>query len=334
MIKHASRRKLISIGVVTSFLPALLLNPGAATADPVFGVDYYISPPLVQGTFATTGLTLITFNSETVNEACPSNLTPAGSSVTVTVTGICNVQAGGTYGGATSTNGTAAFGGSRSNYANVGSGSIGAETNGATFTFSSPQAYMGIWWSAGSASNQIRFFDGEDEVLSLTTADLFAQLGAAPSGGVAWESTGDLEAVDGSSYKKHHYFGHPYSHTANPPASAGSPGEPFVFLHVFGNGGLVFDSVRLEGGGFEFDNLVVSTSPQTPASSLVRIGEITGTAPEVPESPPAATPSAPPAALASTGGGIGLEFTGLIVVAILLGAYALRISRWKQPDSQ
>jgi hypothetical protein len=329
MIKNTVIRKILSTGLATWALPLLLLSPSAANAAPIFGVDYYVSPPLVQGTYATTGLTQITFDSATINQACPSDLTPEGSAVTVSLTGICNVQAGGQYGGATSTSGTPAFGGTRSNYANVGAGLIGEDTNGATFSFSTPQVYMGIWWSAGSAQNKMIFFNGEDEVLSLTTADLFAQLGAAPSGSHPWESTGDLEAVDGSLYKKHHYFGHPFGHTASPPAGQADPGEPFLFLHVFGNGGLVFDSVRLEGGGFEFDNLVVSSIAQTPASNLVLAGGIEGTPPEGPASPVGTATAQPSAVLASTGGGASLWQAVFVISAVLFGVFALALSRRK-----
>jgi hypothetical protein len=347
-MNSTTTRRIASMGVTALALPFLIFSQGAsASANPTFGVDYFISPPLVQGTYATTGVTQITFDSATVNQSCPSNMTPPGSTVTVTVSGICNVQAGGDYGGATRTDGTAAHGGTRSNYANVGSGNIGANTNGATFTFSEPQVYMGIWWSAGSAQNRIRFYDGESEILSLTTADLFAAFGSAPTSDPL-NTTSTLTAVDGTTtHPKHYYFGHPFGHLANPPVnrSTVTASEPFVFLHVFGSGGLQFDSVVLDGGGFEFDNLVVSTSAQTPAGNLVRIGGITGTPAAVPSAAPSTDPSptpapavttapaptavaaAQPVTLASTGSSIHPELGALAFGTIAFGSLALWLRR-------
>ena len=323
-------RRTSSILLASVVLPILIFSSAPATATPTFGVDYYVSPPLVQGTYVTTGLTQITFDTATINQPCPANLTPGGSSVTVTVSGICNVQAGGAYGGATRSDGTAGIGGTRSNYANVGSGTIGdVANNGATFSFSEPQVYLGVWWSAGSAQNRIRFYDGSNEVLELTTTDLFSSFGSAPTGDPL-NTTSVLTAVNGSSYPKHQYFGHPFGHNANPPINRSSvtPGEPFVFLHVFGSGGLKFDSVKLDGGGFEFDNLVVSTSSQTVAntSPLVRIGGIAGTPATIPD--PTGSGS-----LASTGSGMVDEFAGYIFGIVSVGLLTILLARRVRANS-
>ena len=336
MTNNTVVRKIRSASLAAIVLPLLLLSPSAATATPTFGVDYFISPPLVQGTYVTTGLTQITFDLIPIG-ACPSDLTPTGSSVTVTLTGICNVEAGGDFGGATRTDATAAHGGARSRYANVGGGAIGDNTNGATFTFSTPQVYMGVWWSAGSAANRIRFYDGSSEVLSLTTADLFAAFGSAPTSGPL-SATPTVTAVNGTTqYPKSHFWGHPFGHTATPPTNRSSvtPAEPFVFLHVFGSGGLKFDSVRLDGGGFEFDNLVVSSSAQTPDNLLVRIGGIVGTPTAVPTPAPAPAAPAPtgqPVALATTGGEFSYALVTLAAIAIVFGSLAIGFSRRKRSD--
>jgi hypothetical protein len=336
LLKNTVIRKIVSMGIASSILPLVLLSPSTANANPTFGVDYFVSPPLVQGTYVTTGVTQVSFDTATINQPCPTDLTPAGSTVTVAVSGICNVQAGGQYGGATRSDATAANGGTRSNYANVGGGLIGDNTNGATFTFSAPQVYLGIWWSAGSPQNRIRFYDGSSEVLSLTTADLFAAFGDAPTSGPL-NTSNVLTAVDGTTtHPKHYYFGHPAGHLANPPVntapSNNAASEPFVFLHVFGSGGLRFDSVKLDGGGFEFDNLVVSTIAQTPATNLVRVGGITGTpvavpSPVAPAATPATTTAAPPVTLATTGVGFSGEIVAVAFGAVMVGSVAVRLSR-------
>jgi hypothetical protein len=193
---------------------------------------------------------------------------------------------------------------------------------------------MGVWWSAGSAANRIRFYDGSSEVLSLTTADLFAALGSAPTGDPL-SATPTITAVDGTTqYPKSHFWGHPFGHAATPPINRSSvtPAEPFVFLHVFGSGGLKFDSVRLDGGGFEFDNLVVSSSAQTPDNLLVRIGGIIGTPAAVPAPAPANTTTAQPVALATTGGEFSYALVTLAAVAIVFGSLAIGFSRRKRSD--
>jgi uncharacterized repeat protein (TIGR02543 family) len=43
---------------------------------------------------------------------------------------------------------------------------------------------------------------------------------------------------------------------------------------MFVGGGLTFDKVELSGGGFEFDNLTISTQAQTPSTSLYELNTI------------------------------------------------------------
>jgi len=93
--------------------------------------------------------------------------------------------------------------------------------------------------------------------------------------------------------------------------------------------------VRLDGGGFEFDNLVVSSSAQTPDNLLVRIGGIVGTPTAVPTPAPAPAAPAPtgqPVALATTGGEFSYALVTLAAIAIVFGSLAIGFSRRKRSD--
>jgi uncharacterized repeat protein (TIGR02543 family) len=253
---------------------AVLSTPIVATSSSnvlasTYGVSYFISPPLVQNSYVTNGAVLENFDTGTSGTSCAA-VRPIG-----TISGTCSFSNGFAYGGATSETSNPTFGGTSSIYATAG----GSGTPSISFALNAPQRYLGFWWSAGSASNTVKFFSGSDEVLTLTTADLMTLLGTAPSG--AFGNTGNVTAEDGSTHVKHRYFGHPRGHVKAAPTAASSvtSNEPFTYLHVFTSGGLTFDRVQLSGGGFEFDNFVVSSIAQTPSTNLVRVGSVTGTLP-------------------------------------------------------
>ena len=252
--------------VLAASVPVLLRteSPVAATA---YGVTYYISPPLVQNSYVTTGAVLESFDSGTNGSSCTGTV-PIG-----VITGTCLFSNAFAYGGATTRSSSPVAGGTSTNYATGGGGSPTM-----TFTFNGARRYLGFWWSAGSPTNTVKFFNGADEVLSLTTADLITLLGSSAG---TFGTTGSVTAVNGSTYLKHQYFGHPRGHTQASPVARSSvtSNEPFTYLHVFTSGGLTFDRVTFSGAGFEFDNLVVSDVAQTPATDLVNVGSITGTMP-------------------------------------------------------
>lgn len=242
--------------------------PVASANGSAAGMSYYISPPLVQGSFVTSDVHRVDFNSlSTGTNAC---VTTSGA-ITVLAQN-CNISAVGDYGGATAgaADPTPTFGGAGSNYA-----STAGTTLPVTVTFSTPMKYLGFWWSAGSPSNQVTFYSGNSALLTLTTADLMGIFDTAPTSGT-YEATGSIFAVDGSSYKKHHYFGNPRGYTSTTPSSPSSivSNEPYTFIHVFVSGATTFDKVELRGGGFEFDNFVVSSSEQTPEPNLVFVGQL------------------------------------------------------------
>jgi len=195
-------------------------------------------------------------------------------------------------GGATAgaTDPTAMVGGSGSNYVYTHSGGVTL-----TMPAGEPQRYLGFYWTAGSPGNVVTFYSGDTEILQLDTEDLSSNLGTMPVDQASYGSTGTISSTGGTPYVKHHYFGNPQgvSGAASPPVMDASLwwnnstnygpsriSSPFVYVHVFGQGGMTFDRVVFSGSYFEIDNIVLSSlSSVAPTSDLVRLGGITGTPP-------------------------------------------------------
>ena len=246
----------------------------AANAKSENAVSIYLDAPLVQGSFAagTSGTTTEDFNSFAPG-ACPATWAVG------TITGVCNISSvltwGGSSVGANST--TPSVGGAGSNYATTAN-----NTDSFTLTLSAPSKYVGLYWTAGSPSNTISFFDGNKKIIELTTNSIMELLGTAPTGAGDWLNiANDPAAViasgtAGTNYKRAYYFGNPRGYTANPPTAIStiSGVDPWTYLHLFASGTVEFDSVQFSGGGFEFDNLAVSTSAKTPPASLAPAGFI------------------------------------------------------------
>ena len=245
-----------------------------ASAKSADAVSIYLDAPLVQGSFAagTSGTSTEDFNSFAPG-ACPATWGVG------TIAGVCNISSNLTWGGSSvGANSTVpSIGGAGSKYATTAN-----NTDSFTLTLSSPSKYVGLYWTAGSPSNTISFFDGNKKIIELTTASIMELLGTAPTGAPDWLNiANDPAAViasgtAGTSYKRAYYFGNPRAYTANPPTAMSSVSgvDPWTYLHLFASGSVEFDSVQFSGGGFEFDNLAVSTSAKTPPASLAPAGFI------------------------------------------------------------
>ncbi len=245
----------------------------AAEAKSPDAVSIYLDAPLVQGSFASgPGTASEDFNSFSAG-ACPTTWAVG------TISGVCNISSvltwGGSSVGATST--SPSVGGARSNYATTAN-----NTDSFTLTLAAPSKYVGLYWTAGSPSNKISFFDGNKKIIELTTASIMELLGTAPVNAADWLSiANDPAAVIASGevatkYKRAYYFGNPRAYSSNPPTQISSVSgvDPWTYLHLFASGTVEFDSIQFSGGGFEFDNLVVSTSAKTPPTSLAPAGFI------------------------------------------------------------
>ena len=231
--------KKILITLTTLALAALPLASAQATTD--YGVHVYMSAPKVQGTPLTANYTTETFDG--------FNAGDLATTLSIgTVTGPCRIDNGGVYGGASSTSADPVTGGSSSKYATTVDG-----VQVITIDLTKPAKYLGLWWTAGSPSNQVKFYSEGQEVAAMTTAGLIDKLSQATVGSKDGNNT----------YNSADYYGNP--------VNGGASGEPFVYLNVYGIGGISFDRIELSGAGFEFDNITVSDLEQPVAGSLVDV---------------------------------------------------------------
>jgi hypothetical protein len=115
-----------------------------------------------------------------------------------------------------------------------------------TLDLTTPQAYFGMWWSAGDDSNQLQIFSGSN---LLATYDVNSLLAGLPS----------------------EFFGNPNT--------GENDIEPYAYLNFFGTDGTTFDRIvfnQTGGGGFETDNHSVSTDEQEITGTFVnRIDPVT-----------------------------------------------------------
>ncbi len=265
-----SRRRLSST-LVVSIVFALV-----GFAQPQFAravtndITLYLSPPLVQGSEAS-GALLESFDSFSVG-ACPT--TVATGSLTVNRANACSINATSDVSGASTTGSSPTYGGSGSNSPGTGWYNPGDPIRTITFGFTNPARYVGFWWSGGSPGNVVEFLNSGVVVASYDSTQMDTFLGAnAPS---SWPSgNGAVTSADSaSSYPKGYYFGNPRGFSANPPTgpssiTGGSRDAQYVFFNLYMPGSMTIDAVRFSGPGFEFDNLVTSTTTQTPPGSFV-----------------------------------------------------------------
>jgi LPXTG-motif cell wall-anchored protein len=248
-----------------------------------------MSAPTVQGTAATGSLTSENFNTLPTG-SCPASIQLG------TVSGNCNVEVAGDYGGASAAadDPTPTTGGSGSNYMSTANPSMEI-----TIDLTEPAKYLGLWWSAGTDANVLELYMGDERVASMTTSSIITLL----------ENT-SVTSIGGNTYDSEDYYGNPRNNNAD--------WEPFLFLNLYATGGATFDRVVLSGSGFEFDNISTSDLAQTPASGEVPIEFIPG------ENPPPAP--APGPTLPETGLDMGL-LMGLGIAALVVGIFLTR-RRW------
>ena len=251
-------------------------SPAAYASDPN-SLNMYIDSPFVQGSYVATAGNTMTFDTFDVGPGdCNGNgttkLPPAG----ISISGTCSTNTVQNFGGATN---------SSTDVATVGgAGSIFATTahaaNPVVINLTTPSRYLGMWWSAGSTGNTMKFYSGTTLLLTVTLQDMINLLGDGPSSS-QWTSRNNdtaanvITALNGTKNRKVWFFGNPRGYSSTTPTSISSisGNEPFVYLHMFVGGNLTFDKVELSGAGFEFDNLTVSSTAQTPNPRLTLVSE-------------------------------------------------------------
>jgi len=137
-----------------------------------------------------------------------------------------------------------------------------------TITFDGPKQYIGFWWSAGSAGNQVTFLDASGTVIAqLNANEVFAA------------STQNANPMVGDPYPSGAYFGHPGEllNPDDPSCSRFNCLEPYVYIHAIAAAGKTFGGVQLTatGNGFEFDNFTTANDAPPPLDRFVLIRQIT-----------------------------------------------------------
>ena len=140
-------------------------------------------------------------------------------------------------------------------------------TAGWTITFTNTQRYVGFWWSAGNAANRVQLLDASGATLldpQFTTAGVVRTVlenNACPGTGGGAYPDGTLT---GTTWRR--YCGNPNTvyHAAPSPGPL-YINEPYAFVHLrYSNG---FRGIRFSGTGFEFDNVTVSETVPTEATT-------------------------------------------------------------------
>lgn len=163
-----------------------------------------------------TGTRVFDFNSQTAG-ATATNITWMDGSTTVGTIDQVRIFAGDQWGGA---------GNPATNYA----GQQGQATT--TLSLSTPNAYFGMWWSAGDAFNRLTFYHGAVLIAEFTTSTLLANLPAE-------------------------YFGNPRNNQ--------NTSEAYAFINFFGMGGTSWDRIVFSNSSyrsnFESDNWTTRVQP-------------------------------------------------------------------------
>lgn len=258
MAKHRAktplRGKLLSGSTILSVVAGIFTF--AAPSYAVDDVSLFISEPYVQGSHASSaGVRREDFNSLT---SC-TGTTAVGtmSRLFTDARATCAIQNGDSFGGATVGPDvfTPAAGGTASKYMTNGYDEV-------TFNLTASAKYIGLWWSAGNASNTVTFFNNTTQIAQVTAADINTLL----------TGSGSVSALGGGTYPKSNYWGNPRNTSLAYP-------EPFAYINLFLSGGFSANKIVISGGGFEMDNLVTSESDETPQESMVFVSSTSGSIP-------------------------------------------------------
>jgi LPXTG-motif cell wall-anchored protein len=144
--------------------------------------------------------------------------------------------------------------------------------------------YVGFYWFSGSTGNNVEFLDSNNSVIAtLNSNDIINFLGSNSL--VTNSDTRTLNAVDGRTYLKRHYYRTPtnYTGTVSSPVMDYSvnsfANEPWAYLNLFVTGSVEVTKVRFTGAGFEYDNLTISTQESGPRGDMVLISNVLNTPP-------------------------------------------------------
>ena len=264
-LRPKGRAKQLSSLAVLALLVLPVQAPEAKATGPQAVAAMYLDQPFVQGSYVAedypSETSVTTFNDQNLYDVCSFNggtIQPLYLS-----TPDCHVRPEINYGGASTTSSSPTVG----TYPNpINYGAVGY--GGASIVFDTPQTYFGMWWSAGSAGNQIQLLNGTDLVANTSANDVADLLNNSQS----------ITSQNGDTYATNFYISNPVDwHEVGSPTSFSDSDpdntyiyqsnytvdrEPFVYIHFIAAPGTTFNRVNLiaPGNGFEFDNLTTSSS--------------------------------------------------------------------------
>jgi hypothetical protein len=230
--------------ILTSIIAVWFACFGIQTASAAFFVDFYLSAPGVQTSFAqgNAGTATEDFNTLSLGGHSGPGALGVGN-----YTGSFQIYAGDQWGGA---NG--------SKYVK--------DPNDFDITFTAAARYVGFWWSAGNAGNTVQLYSGGALAAEFNSSYLSSYLN---------NGSGTVTALDGTIYNTSAYYGNP-----NQSSPGGHSGEPFGYINLFArNGSGFFDRVVFKNVGFEFDNITASSSAEDPRGSSFGIGSVNSASP-------------------------------------------------------
>jgi len=232
---------------------------GSISSSEAFAV--YMDAPNVQGSYISrefpSSSWTDTYDTNTVDNAnCPSS----GNIGTYSAaSGDCKILTSAhnsnryVFGGALTSSETATTSGTQTS-------SVGVYTSaGLTITLNQSVNYLGMWWSAGSTGNSIKFYQNSALVLTLSVDDICNSVKASGTTCGRPSDNSSLTAIDATTtYLKRNYFGHPLDQ------SNWDSSEPFTYIHVFAQNRVTFNKINISttGNGFEYDNLTVANLSQ------------------------------------------------------------------------
>lgn len=283
-------RSLLALGGLFACIIAAsdATSPSPAIAAAGDGITAYISPPFVQGPPSSASATIQDFNA---SNFCSS----LGASNVGTFSGSCTTVASGNgdfkFGGANSTSDQPTIGGTASQFV----AAWGSQVMTLTFPTNNQARYVGFWWSAGSAGNQVKFYsqvNGSDVLTATFTTNTLNTLlntsGQAENSVLPpnpYPGTHVVTAIDGSQYPKGYYFGRPKDHTSVTPtalplgltsANVNDNIYSHAYLNVYASGNVSFSKIEFIGGGFEMDNVAISDQTRNPSPELILLQSVLG----------------------------------------------------------
>jgi uncharacterized repeat protein (TIGR02543 family) len=264
MIFTPHSRRLVAVALFFSFSAlTLIAAPSPSAQASGNSVAFFISAPGVEGPPSLSGLTMETFNTASIGEKLSGSALAVGN---ITSSSTCNSSSSGIYIGASvwagavtttdtpyPTNFNLPASPPNTNYPFDDKSQFAYPSRSCVaIQLSRSVNYLGLYWAAGSAGNQIQIRSGSTLIGSFNTQDLMSLIPTTTSDDPM------VTAIGGAQYDIDHYeAGHKdgWDGWRDPPRWSE---QPHAYIHIVVPQGITFDSVELTSRQFEFDNLAIA----------------------------------------------------------------------------